>query len=563
MKFTTLLLLCLLTVGEVFALGPTSYNGNPRTADITAGSEYSPYIGSVIRAEISGGVSGATTFQVSSLVGLDDDFFNTTWRVRAVTATNVTDGSVWDITDYVSSSGTFTTQSADGNWAVGDVLEISKAYMLDAAEFGLAGVQAVATGKVTTASGANSVIEPDDADTITVATFEGLNTTLFSGLATGQTSARYYLRFAAADEAGDGELIGQYRAIRSLSAAGVVIYEPGFDVGGSVDIIDAGDIVEIVPMGVINPNPPMFYRGTVLSGSATTAIFPELIGIDDAITVGATIKCIHDKSGSEEGRLATVSSFTAATGTVTFTAPTTNTLSPTVNDQYEIQWTAAGEMLVGANGIPTTLTATRLIAGVSGLEGQKWIEAAVDTINEVKLEYAEQLIEDLRDSLNNRTIHGLVANIDFSSATWNTQAAHEVFDVSGDVEFWLTVSCSTLVDANAASDSTCFGIATTAGGGAYTKLASFLSEGIDADEQVYWLSAAAAGTVVPAAGGLSLVAETVAGGATFHGISRSLDIGYEQIGGAGVSGILRFNCQWRPVVPNSGATVIAGLGGAL
>jgi hypothetical protein len=546
MKFTTFLLAALLGFGSAYSQAPSDL---AKLGTLYGSDIYGVNTSGLQVVRITGNLSAGTQFAAERYKNANrDDFCNAGFSIYWVKCASVTTPKLVDITDFVNSTGTFTTANAGANYAIGDWGYIVFGAEAANLEFGKSG-GAVATGVVTTASGANSVVDPTDADTITVSAFSDLNTTLFSGLASGTTASRYYLKFAAADDAADAELVGQYRAIRSLSATGVVIYEPGFDVGGSTDVIDAGDIVQIVPMDVINPNPQQFYRGTVLSGSATTAIFPELIGIDDIIQAGATIKCIHDQAGSEEGRIATVASFTAATGTVTFTAPTTNTLSPTVNDQYEIQWTAASEMLMGPNGIPTTLTGVFPAAGVSLYEDIQFI---ADSLRKVAA------------LLDATAPQGLATTLDHSNSTWNTTGTHEVFNVTGDVEFWLMITDSVNITSGGASDTFRVEVATTAVGGATTVLMSFDSDEWDAGEQVVFLVATAAPTV-PASGGLSLSLNGNAGSAVFHGISRSLDIGYEIVTTANTGGLSRWNLLWRPLISGQAtpATVVLGAGGAL
>jgi hypothetical protein len=69
---------------------------------------------------------GSTTTFISS--DFDDypaDFFNKNWLMKAgATCENVSAGFVVDITDFVESTKTFTTTTADGAWADGDVVTL-------------------------------------------------------------------------------------------------------------------------------------------------------------------------------------------------------------------------------------------------------------------------------------------------------------------------------------------------------------------------------------------------------------------------------------------------------
>ena len=166
----------------------------------------------------------------------------------------------------------------------------------------------------------------------------------------------YYLRVVRPDEDADSVLAGMYRIIVDYVTAadgtnGVVV-SPGFDATGSTAVLDAGNLVEVVPFSEINPNPQVLYRGYALSGSATTAVFPDLIGRENAILADSWIKCITDQSANtDEGKMSLVSAFNPVTGTVTFT---TGILNTAINDFMEIQWDPASEMIGGANGLPGT-----------------------------------------------------------------------------------------------------------------------------------------------------------------------------------------------------------------
>ena len=420
-----------------------------------------------MRAKITGGISGQTQFKASGLAGAGADGYNAGWKIRvSEPAGSETAGTIVDITDYAN-DGTFTVVAVGATWTVGTWVEL----MTDGMAFSLYGyVPGSLTGVVTTASGSNSVVDPTDADTITVANFAGLSSTLFSGLATGVTASRFYLRFEAADEAADAELVGQYRSILSLSSAGVVIYQPGFDVGGSTDVIDAGDIVSIVPFSEINPNPQSLYRGTVLSGSGTTAVFPDLIGLENMILKDAYIKMIHDEAGSDEGDMALVSAFTAATGTVTFT---TGILTPTVNDFVEISWTPAAEMQGGANGWPAAVTGAFPGVNVSGNEAQQWM---ADSLRRafVQLTTVVDSLEDANDLLQALYLSPSATRVSTTSSLAGTASATDsltAFTVGGSSGgVWVTSLQQKLTVTPGAADVTDFVIQVGAAGGTIVRV---------------------------------------------------------------------------------------------
>lgn len=77
------------------------------------------------------GMSGSTTTIVSDdLTGYGDDYFNTDWEMHIIqndnSHTNAPEGEVKDITDYVSSTGTFTTAAFSENVEENDEIFIVK-----------------------------------------------------------------------------------------------------------------------------------------------------------------------------------------------------------------------------------------------------------------------------------------------------------------------------------------------------------------------------------------------------------------------------------------------------
>ena len=295
-----------LLAGSLLAQAPSSYSGQPKTGDIRSQAIYGGNVGSVIRAQITGGVSGATTFQCTAMAGYTADFFNSTWRVRAAITANVTDGTRWDITDYAD-NGTFTTQTADGSWAVGDIIEIGKAYALESYEASAV----TAVGHLITAAAC-----VDATDTLTIPTLEGIGAL---GI------ARYYLEVVYVDESADAELVGTRRIITSNPSSGVFVVIPGFDVTGSTDELDAGDAVRLVSYSdAQQSNGGCIWSGVATSGSGTgdaaAFVITELIGVTTAIPVGSVVRCIKDESATtNDNNEAVVDTWTGTTGTASLT----------------------------------------------------------------------------------------------------------------------------------------------------------------------------------------------------------------------------------------------------
>src|SRR3990167_6609342 len=104
----------------VFAAAPT-------VGDVAGSPLKSVAVGPILQGAITINVSGATQFGSSDFDGWGDDAFNGMW-VKIVQGLNVSDGSWGLITDYLSSTGTFTTLAADGSWAQGDRIKIYDAW---------------------------------------------------------------------------------------------------------------------------------------------------------------------------------------------------------------------------------------------------------------------------------------------------------------------------------------------------------------------------------------------------------------------------------------------------
>lgn len=529
--------------------------GIPQTG-VTLGTKiYSPVVGSPIFVKVTGNVSGQTQFSVSDgqaggsadiWLSYGDDAFNQSWVVEADKCANITRGSVMDITDYVASTGTFTTIAAGANYAAGDRLKLVYSGLGSDLEGPGSGINgSVATGVISACTNSTTV-----SSSITAPSFAGLNTTLYSQAAGGQPQFAVRVdQVDAADE--DTVLLSMWRPLVSLSSAGVMVVKPAI-VGddGTTGVLDAGDMVSIVPMDYVNPPSSSKWVFTASSGGAGTVVASSLIGKPATfIPVGAVIKFIKDASAGAAPAHpieSYVTSFTPGSGTIAYSP--NFAVNPAVLDRFEVTWSPAYDMTFGAGGVPANITAARLVSGVSLSEGQKWIEVTGDTV-------AAQVA-----NVQSSSWQGFTVNVDLSSPTWNTVATHEVVNVTGDCELIIVVADSTDLVSTNATDSLRFQIATTASGGTTVLLWSCLENGFDVGERVPWLTAASAGPSAPAAGGLAYMIGPDAGmgGARFY--SRSQDFGFEQVTASGVSGIMKWVILWRPVVMGSGATVVAGSG---
>ena len=544
------LVLALFVVGVSFGQPPSDL---PKTGVIYGGSDvYTTTIGDVQYIRVTGNISAGTQFAAQRYVNAyRNDFFNG-WFIMWTTATSVTCPKLVRVTDYVASTGTFTTGTAGATYATGDVGILMTPEKASSFQYGN---PANPTGVISACTNSTTVTS-----SITVPEFAGLNTVLFS-FAKGTSD--YVLWVENVDAAdGDTVFIGQWRSIYSLSAAGVMVVVPAFTGAAGSEILDIGDIVSIRPWCDVNPNPSFSYHGYATSGSGTTALFPDLVGRANTILIDATIKCVKDVAdGTDDNATSTVTGFLSSTGRVTFT---TGFMTGTVENEYLISWTPAGEFLYGAAGLPSTPTGAQIAAGKNFAEGLLYATQQACS--------ADVVSEQNRDALfGPRGVPILLQELtvipNYASSGWNTVAKHKVidFDATGLTEFWLMVYDSTELVCTGATDSTLFEMGSalrcidvmtgTAGAAAHFDPGEFIRWPVPAT----W-AAGVRNVQTDASGALPVVMLPVDGTALspiFHGISRGTDIGYE-LQGAGTSGLMVWLCLYRVW---SGSAPVSGAGG--
>ncbi len=130
--------------------------------------------------------------------------------------------------------------------------------------------------------------------------------------------------------------------------------------------------------------------------------------------------------------------------------------------------------------------------------------------------------------------------IDLSNVTWNTQATHEVFTVTGLVRMRMWIECTENV---AGAGSIQFGYAGTTNG----FIASTV--GVDLDANELWYAAAPATRL------------DVFTTAVMDYVINGVDVGYEITGAALSDGTLVIHCVWDAL--NATGNVAAGAGGVL
>jgi hypothetical protein len=163
---------------------------------------------------------------------------------------------------------------------------------------------------------------------------------------------------------------------------------------------------------------------------------------------------------------------------------------------------------------------------------------------------ADDLRAEIRGSALNYNATGYLAvTADMTSATWNTQAVHEVFTVTGMVRMRMLIECTGTLEDAADGASIQFGYeGATNGIITTTQAAGAGGNTITAGE--IWLDATPADTVT--AFSSAVLDRVVPGG---------LDVGYEITGAALTGGALVFHCWWEPL--NATGAVAARAGGVL
>ncbi len=195
---------------------------------------------------------------------------------------------------------------------------------------------------------------------------------------------------------------------------------------------------------------------------------------------------------------------------------TTGTSLPAGNSLYD--------NLAGANGVATFPAAAAPANGVS-------MAAALAAV------YYETTGAG---SMNTNSVNRVAVNVDFSSATWNTVAVHEVFTVSGVVRATILPYISTALTANGSGELLFGTSANTSAFIAATSANNFIANTI-------WLSTTGASNFTKT----SVIDQVLSG----------VDVGYEILVEGPTAGNLNFAAWWEPVV--SGSTLTAGAGGAM
>jgi hypothetical protein len=155
------------------------------------------------------------------------------------------------------------------------------------------------------------------------------------------------------------------------------------------------------------------------------------------------------------------------------------------------------------------------------------------------------LLNEIRGSaLNHNSVNYLAVTADMTSATWNTQASHELFTVTGMVRMRIIAECTATLTDTGNSGTIQLGVegATNA----------FISS-TDSDDIVtgdLWYDATP-----------TLAYDTASSVIIDKVVNGGLDVGYEIGGEALTGGSMTFHCWWEPL--NATGAVVSGDGSAL
>lgn len=228
--------------------------------------------------------------------------------------------------------------------------------------------------------------------------------------------------------------------------------------------------------------------------------------------------------------------------------------------------------LYGGVGSQWAQAAASYAAGVSHEQVLMDLQDQMDTVNTVKLEYAEDMQEGIRDSLEDANDHlqalrgvttgfveenvwktvEIVINFAAAGAWEEAGSTHEFGAVTGEVEFEITGHCSTSVAATSA-DSIFFLSGDAAGASVWRCLA----EDLDAGEGLFRGVEGGLVPIIPTAAQLA-----GSGGGIWRGtLSMGGDIGFDIDDNDLTGGILVIQIRYRPITTDG--SVAAGLGGAL
>ena len=600
----------------IFAIGvlnnadaarPSTQN---RIGTIYNNNIYSNSIGPVQTYVVTGGVSGQTQFACSDLAGdYPNDALNLSWVVYVQTATNIAQGTVVDITDFVSSTGTVTTAAAGANWALNDEIYILFGIM----GTGLEGGGSFQTAVVTSALAGGTSTDPD---TIYCESLIGQEDDLYND---------YILEVTLASAAvPEGE---RREIINFVGATGELIYEE------TTAAIAAGDIVSLIHKSQVEDatrTREMTYLGLPLLDVLPFAELITYTNVEEDL-VGQFMTVTFADNSAPQGEMREIIEFSATAGTLTLS--TALTVELTSGDKVVVGPNPILQTIWGSGGIQVYPSAAQYANGVgiaavvamnqnlgdTTVASSNYVRSHIDDMEsdadtteltlqsmwsildtefpamvsivdsaDVAAEYIRSHIDDMESDadtteLTVQQIMGLIdteipalqtdldeltdewrtivvyVNHVLADSVWSSVATHEVFTfpLGAEVEFELTVQDSIALQGG---DSLLVMLGAN-------KIMSLLKNDWDAGEYAQCnltpanFIAGAYNVYNPAIASCGVWGDGT-GGVSFKGMSKGIDLGYEvQTGTIVNAGYSIWTLRY--LVRNGTGVVTAGAGGTL
>ena len=554
----------------IFAIGvlnnadaarPSTQN---RIGTIYNNNIYSNNIGPVQTYVVTGGVSGQTQFACSDLAGdYPNDALNLSWVVYVQTATNIAQGTVVDITDFVSSTGTITTASAGANWALNDEIYILFGIM----GTGLEGGGSFQTAVVTSALAGGTSTDPD---TIYCESLIGQEDDLYND---------YILEVTLASAAvPEGE---RREIINFVGATGELIYEE------TTAAIAAGDIVSLIHKSQVEDatrTREMTYLGADLLDVLPFAELISYSGVEEDL-VGQFMTVTFADNSAPQGEMREITEFSATAGTLTLS--TALTLELTSGDKVIVGPNPILQTIWGSGGIQVYPSAAQYANGI-GIAAVVAMNQNLGDTTVASSNYVRSHIDDMESDadtteLTVQQIMGLIdteipalqtdldeltdewrtvvvyVNHVLADSVWSSVATHEVFTFppGAEVEFELTVQDSIALQGG---DSLLVMLGAN-------KIMSLLKNDWDAGEYAQCnltpanFIAGAYNVYNPAIASCGVWGDGT-GGVSFKGMSKGIDLGYEvQTETIVTTGYSIWTLRY--LVRNGTGVVTAGEGGTL
>lgn len=306
-------------------------------------------------------------------------------------------------------------------------------------------------------------------------------------------------------------------------------------IDGYHDVATANTSTNAVMRDVVGNKSDNAAAGAVSTSESLMAYTKQCVG------ALITIDAFHDVPGADSS---TATQMKHTIGNKS-DATRTGAVSTTASLMRYTKQLVTGQIVVdGYHDVPTADTSTN--SQMRDVVGNKSDAAAAGTVTttESAMAYLKQLVSDA-DAMHKDGANYLAVTADFTSATWNTAASHEILDVTGLVRVRIVPDVVSNVGTGA-SDSATISFGTDANATLF--LGATTATALDADE--IWQSTTPASNV-----------SSIAKSSVIDYVINNDDIGYTIGTSATTAGSIVFHCWWEPL--QSGASVSAGAGGTL